>query len=190
MKCPEFQILLDLIESRLDRTQTKKMETHVSECNNCSDKLKWARESLSAMKNMSLVDAPDHVIQKAISLFPKKAASFSDWILAKLSFDSRLTPQLAGVRAEDAGPRQRIYQTDTCKIILMTEADRWIGQIVPTQPGVDAAGCLIELTSKQHKVLETTVTNQNGEFMLAVKPSKNVELKIHGPEAILVRDLK
>jgi hypothetical protein len=34
------------------------------------------------------------------------------------------------------------------------------------------------------------VTNQNGEFMLPGKPSKNAELKIHGPEAILVRDLK
>ncbi|HEY7160775.1 MAG TPA: hypothetical protein VH815_05920 [Acidobacteriota bacterium] len=144
---------------------------------------------MAAMKGMSLVDAPDYVVQRAIALFPKKATKFSDWVLAKLSFDSLVTPQLAGVRAEEAGPRQRIYQTDSFKIILMTESDRWIGQIVPTQPGVETAGCLVELTSK-HKVLKSTVTNQNGEFMLSGKPSKNAELKIHGPEAILVRDIK
>jgi hypothetical protein len=189
MKCPEFQIILDMIENRLDRTQNKKTQTHISECKDCSEKLQWAQESLDAMKSMALVDAPDYVIQKAISIFPKKAAKFSDWVLAKLSFDSWLTPQMAGVRAEEAGPRQRIYQTDSCKIILMTEPYRWIGQLVPTQPGVETAGCLVELTSK-HKVLKSTVTNQNGEFMLTGKPSKNAELKIHGPEAILVRDLK
>jgi hypothetical protein len=189
MKCPEFQIILDLIESRLDRSQNQKIQTHINECNHCSEKLNWAKESLAAMRDTALVDAPDYVIQRAIALFPKKAAKFSDWVLAKLSFDSWVTPQLAGVRAEDAGPRQRIYQTDSCKIILMTEPDRWIGQIVPIQPGVETAGCLVELTSK-HKVLKSTVTNQNGEFMLPGKPSKNAELKIHGPEAILVRDLK
>src|SRR5262245_1554363 len=145
MKCPEFQIIVDLIENRLDRTQTQKTQTHISGCKNCGEKLKWARESLAAMKGMALVDAPDYVIQRAISIFPKKAAKFSDWVLAKLSFDSWVTPQLAGVRAEEAGPRQRIYQTDSCKIILMTEPDRWIGQLVPTQPGVDTAGCLVEL---------------------------------------------
>ena len=189
MKCPEFQIILDLMESRLDKKESQKIETHVSECKNCADKLKWAKESLAAMKSMAIVDAPDYVIQNAISIFPKKAVKFSDWVLAKLSFDSWVTPQLAGVRAEDAGPRQRIYQTETCKIILMTEPDRWIGQIVPTQPGIETAGCLVELTSK-HKVLKSTVTNQNGEFMLLVKPTKNAELKIHGPEAILIRDFK
>lgn len=189
MKCPEFQILLDLLENRVESSQTRKIQTHVTECENCSEKLEWARESQEAMKNMRLVDAPDYVIQKAISIFSKKPAKFSEWILAKLSFDSWITPKLAGVRSEDAGPRQRIYQTESCKIILMTEPDRWIGQIVPTQPGVEIAGCLVELTSK-HKVVKSTVTNQNGEFMLAGKPSKNAELKIHGPEAILVRDLK
>ncbi|MCI0447878.1 hypothetical protein L0152_32265, partial [bacterium] len=69
------------------------------------------------------------------------------------------------------------------------EPDRWIGQIVPTQPGIETSGCLVELTSK-HKVLKSTVTNQNGEFMFPVRPTKNAELKIHGPEAILVRDFK
>lgn len=189
MKCPEFQIILDLIDGRLDRTQNRKIETHVNECSNCAEKLKWAKASLGAMKNSALVDAPDYVIQRGISIFPKKTAKFSDWVLAKLSFDSWVTPQLAGVRGEDSATRQRIYQTDTCKIILMNEPDRWIGQIVPTQPGIETAGCLVELTTK-HKVLKSTITNKNGEFILAVKPTKNAEIKIHGPEAIVVRDLK
>ncbi|MCI0413217.1 hypothetical protein L0222_10515, partial [bacterium] len=187
MKCPKFNILLDLIENRLDRVQARKIETHVNQCNACGNKIEWARGSLTAMRNASLVDAPDYVIQKAISLFPKKKAGFADWVLAKLDFDSWLTPQMAGIRSESAGPRQRIYQTDSYKIILMSEPDRWIGQIVPAQPGVETAGCLVELTSKQ-KVLVSTVTNQNGEFMLTSPRKKNIELRIHGPEAVLVRD--
>ena len=123
------------------------------------------------MKNSTLIEAPEYVIQKAISIFPEQKMKLVDWVTAKLNFDSWLTPEMAGVRSEEVGPRQRIYNTDSYKIVLMNEPGRWIGQIVSGREGVETAGCLVELSSGK-KVLGTTVTNQNGEFMFTADATK------------------
>jgi hypothetical protein len=71
----------------------------------------------------------------------------------------------------------------------MNEPGRWIGQIVSEKPGVETAGCLVELSSGK-KQLGSTVTNQNGEFMFTANRGKNLQLKIHGqPETVLISNL-
>ncbi len=187
MKCPEFDKILDLIENRLGKSEAKKVDTHMKSCTNCIEQAEWARKTMASMKNSTLIEAPEYVIQKAISIFPKERAKLLDWVTAKLNFDSWLTPEMAGVRSEDAAPRQRIYQTDSYKIVLMNEPGRWIGQIVSGREGVETAGCLVELSSGK-KILGSTVTNQNGEFMFNAGANKNLTLKIHGqPESILIQ---
>jgi hypothetical protein len=186
MKCPESSKILDLIENRLAESESQKLETHIQECAKCVDLTEWARRTLATMKNSSLVDAPEYVIQKAVSIFPKEKVKISDWIIAKLNFDSWRTPEMAGMRSEDAGPRQLIYHTYSYKIVLMNEPGRLIGQIVSDRANVETAGCLIELSAGK-KTLGSTVTNQNGEFMLNTETRKNLTLKIHGqPESVLI----
>jgi hypothetical protein len=189
MKCLEFNKILDFVDQNLSKAETQKVEAHLQECTKCAEQAEWAKMTFSAMKNSSLVDAPEYVIQKAVGIFPKQKAKIADWVLAKLNFDSWMVPEMAGVRSEDAGPRQRIYQTASYKIVLMNEPGRWIGQIVSEREGVEIAGCLIELSSGK-KVLGSTMTNENGEFMLMADSKKNLQLKIHGqPESILISGL-
>jgi hypothetical protein len=186
MKCPEFSKILDLIENRLAKSERQTLDAHIHECAKCMDQAEWARKTLATMKNSSLIEAPEYIIQKAISIFPKEKVKISDWVIAKLNFDSWRTPEMAGVRSEDAGPRQLIYHTNSYKIVLMNEPGRLIGQIVSDRADVETAGCLIELSSGR-KTLGSTVTNQNGEFMLSAEPKKNLTLKIHGqPESVLI----
>ncbi len=189
MKCPEFMKILDLVDNRLGKVETQKIKGHISTCAKCTDQAEWARKTLSSMKSSGLVDAPEYAIQKAISIFPKEKVKLAEWVIAKLNFDSWMSPQTAGVRSEDAGPRQRIYQTESYKIILMNEPGRWIGQVVSEKPGVEAAGCLVELSSgKKH--LGSTITNQNGEFMFSSNRNNDLQLKIHGQaETVVIGNL-
>ncbi|HSE42964.1 MAG TPA: hypothetical protein VLH08_19535 [Acidobacteriota bacterium] len=189
MKCLEFNKILDFIDQKLSKSEAQKVEAHIQQCIKCADQAEWAKGTLSAMKSPSLVDAPEYVIQKAVGIFPKQKAKIADWVLAKLNFDSWMVPEMAGVRSEDAGPRQRIYQTASYKIVLMNEPGRWIGQIVSEREGAEIAGCLIELSSGK-KVLRSTVTNENGEFMLLADANKNLQLKIYGiSEWIIINGL-
>jgi hypothetical protein len=186
MKCPEFSKILDFIENRLAKSESQKLETHIQECAKCVDQAEWARKTLATMKNSSPIEAPEYVIQKAVSIFPKEKVKIADWVIAKLNFDSWLAPEMAGVRSKEAGSRQLIYHTGSYKIVLMNEPGRLIGQIVSDRSDVETAGCLIELSSGK-KFLGSTVTNQNGEFMLNAAAKKNLTLKIHGqPESVLI----
>lgn len=192
MKCPELEQILDLKEGRLERSAANQIQAHLKECADCEATARWAEKTLSALHSRSLVDAPEYAIQKAVGLFTAKKATLADWVLAKLNFDTGLMPATAGVRSANTAPRQRIFETDAYKIILMSEAGpeniRWTGQIVANQPDADTAGCLVEL-AKGKKIVGHSLTNQNGEFILN-SPKGRVDLRLHcDPQSIIIPNL-
>jgi hypothetical protein len=193
MRCPELEEILDFLDNRLERSRANVLRSHIESCVSCRETSEWASNTKTAIQSKDLVDAPEYLIKKAIAVFPQKKASFKEWVLAKLSFDSGLVPLTAGVRSSQTAPRQRIYETDTYKIILMSEqgADvtRWTGQIVATQPEAETSDCLVEIV-KGKKSINKSVTNQNGEFLLTSPPGKQFELRVHGqPESVLIQNL-
>ena len=193
MKCLELEQILDYTEGRLDKTEAGKIKTHLNACSSCQNTAEWAATTIKSIASRELVDAPEYLIHRAIQIFPAKKSSFADWVMAKLSFDTALTPALAGMRSAETEPRQRVFETYTHKIILMSETGsegiRWTGQIVANQPDAETAGCLVEL-AKGKKIVVHSTTNQNGEFTMSSPKGTRFDLRIHTePQSFIVPNL-
>lgn len=186
---PEFVEILDLLEGKLDARWKARIESHLeSGCSSCHENVKWARQTSLLMKSSDLVDAPEFVVQKALQAFPPKRRSLQEWVRAKLEFDSALMPALQGVRSEDAGPRQWTYATSSHKVFLMlqpgAQGATLTGQVT-VSPKSESRSCLVQLV-RGSKVVASSSTNENGEFVLSPVPSK-CDLRIHGDrESILI----
>jgi hypothetical protein len=183
-----FSEILDMLENRLNGPAKKSAQDHLkTDCKECKAQYDWAARSLPLLKaNNSLFDAPEFLVQKAVALFPKKKASFKDWIVAKLEFDSWTAPQMAGVRSADRGLRQQTFSSESYKILVMGGDGNLVGQLMANKPGADFGGCLVEAIHSK-KVLASTTTSSSGEFVLHMPPRKRVQIKIHGDqESILI----
>ena len=191
MKCPEFQEILDLVEDKLKPEARKKVEKHISGgCHQCREVRDWASKTIQLMNQDQLVDAPEYAVQKAISLFQGKKNSVLDWVRGKLDFDSWAMPAMAGVRSEDRGPRQMVYITGHYKVVLLLpyarENSMLTGQLIGTDSEAIAKGCLVQVAIKR-KIIDSSLTNASGEFVLSSVPDKKAELLIYGePESIRI----
>lgn len=200
MRCPGFEMITNLVEGQM---KEKKIEVHLQTCGSCTGTAEWVQQIVMAMKSHDLVDAPEYVVARGISAFPKKR-SFNKMIHALLRFDSWAEPMAAGVRSsQNHTPRQLMYQTEDYHIYLMLLPSRGagsvlLGQLVPSRPDVNPAGRLVQL-KMQNRVLSHEKTSDSGEFYLQTRSrrhlhpgadAKSVDLLIYRDnDAILLSDI-
>ena len=206
MRCPGFKMITDWVDGRMkDKEKENQIELHMQTCNSCAGTADWARQIISAMASRDLVDAPEYVLHRAISMFPQKKRILPRLIQAVLRFDSWAEPMAAGVRSGDRAPRQLMYQTQDYNVFLMflpAQDQRAVvlGQLVANNRKSDASGFVVELKERS-RVLSHVKTSASGEFYLKSGtrkqfpgpndvPRKRVDLLIYKDKnSILLSDI-
>lgn len=200
-------MITDWVEGRMkeDNKLQTQMVRHAQTCTSCAGAADWVRQIISAMASRDLVDAPEYVLHRAISMFPQKKKFLPRLAQAVLRFDSWAEPMAAGVRSGDRAPRQLMYQTHDYNIFLMflpspDEGSVVLGQVVPSRPDGDASGFAVQLKAK-NRILSNEQTNASGEFYLKARsgkpfttakgaPKRNIDLLIYKEnDSILLSDI-
>ncbi|HSP07005.1 MAG TPA: hypothetical protein VLR94_07490 [Acidobacteriota bacterium] len=181
------------------------IDAHAQACESCAGTADWVHQILSAMAARDLVDAPEYVLHRAISMFPKKKRILPRLVQAVLRFDSWAEPMAAGVRSQDPAPRQLMYQTQDLSIFLMflpspQRGAVVLGQIVPIHRDSETSGYRVELKERD-RILSHERTNRAGEFYLKSRsrkpftatkgvPKRNIDLLVYKEQdSIVLRDI-
>lgn len=141
-------------------------------------------------------DAPEHVIQRAFTIWqPRRAtapaAGLRARVMAVLGFDSAAGPALAlGVRSAGAATRQLLFSAEGQDIDLRigpadeAPAGRWVlsGQVL----GPEASGSVV-LSDGEGRTVAETLLDEFGEFGLPpVAPGAyGLVLRLDGREIVL-----
>src|SRR4051812_30297858 len=108
-----FEKLADLAEGRLSPEERATLQSHISSCSPCAEKLSGLESVIVIMRNDEGEDAPNALISGAINLFRSRSTlkepSLSKRIAAALSFDSFQMSPAYGVRSGQTQARQLLY---------------------------------------------------------------------------------
>ncbi len=168
-----FEILVDYHEGHAGEQEVRQVREHLAQgCSSCKEQLAGLGRLFSAMSAAPLEHAPDAARERARALFreryePKRRPS----LLARLVFDSRTRPALAGARGEAAVDYQLRFEAGPYEVELWQErqpAGSWylIGQVstqgAPVRP---ASASLLAVGA------ESAASLEEDEFHMAgVKP--------------------
>ena len=188
--CPQtripFETLADLVDGRLPESEAAELRRRLADADaRTRADLAWL-QALASFRRAMPLEAPPEPVREALR------AHFRRWaegrrrpgpfqrLVAQLTFDSRLQPALAGVRAGATGPDQLLYTTDWMDIELhILPAGpgqvRILGQALPHDQDLDMVDCTVQLLAGEQE-LGLTGANELGEFTFEVAPGSDCTL--------------
>ncbi|HJQ67545.1 MAG TPA: hypothetical protein VKA70_01125 [Blastocatellia bacterium] len=196
MRCPRFAILIDYFDGRLGGDGAALVASHLSAaCQKCDEVRLWYSRVRDLAASDDTLDPPPWVLQRALRLFSAerkpKALGRLKQLVASLVFDSLSQPATEGVRLTQSPVRQLLYRADAYSIDLQIapreEAVAAVyGQVLREgEIGFDSVnGLRIELAG-EGLILQSTLTNEMGEFELAEVRHGSYELRIDMREGSL-----
>lgn len=127
---PTFRQLLDWVEGRLDPRAAASLEEQVADADDETHRtITWIRSFLEQSRHQPLEGPPPIVRQRLRQAFAGRAGAAQEVerLAAELTFDSRLGPELVGVRAapgdEEYGrPFQLAFRAGAIDILLDVSA--------------------------------------------------------------------
>lgn len=170
-----FSQLADLVEGRLDPEQAAGLRARIAADPQAAADLAWLEATIGLLRSDAAegVDAPDHVVNRALRLIGPLAPAapqvgLLQRIVAVLRFDSRHQALAPGMRSDTAQQRHLLYTADTCDIDLRITADgntvRVSGQIL----GSDETGTV---TARGASATVQALLNDLSEFTLPPVPT-------------------
>ena len=194
--CPQtripFETLTDLVDGRLPESEAAELRRRLTDADSRTQAdLAWL-QALASFRRAIPLEAPSERVREALR------AHFRRWaegrhrpdpfrrLVAQLTFDSRLQPALAGVRAGATGPGQLLYTTDWMDIELhILPAGpgqvRILGQALPRDPALNVADCAVQLLTGEREI-GLTNTGTLGEFAFEVVPGDDYTLVLVSEE--------
>lgn len=159
--------IIDLAEGRLPPSEAAELRARIAGDPAAMAELHAYEELISLMRDDDSVDAPEHVIARALRLVRSpSSAQRSDVmrrILATLLGDSRQTPLAVGLRSDQTLPRSMTYAAEEYDLDLqiMPRIGRWHirGQVL----GPATSG---SVTLSGADVWHNVPINELGEFSL------------------------
>ena len=192
------EILIDLVEGRLETAAQQEWLQHTANCPACATELRSWQDLSLALRRSHLSSASDELLEKARAMFERPAQVAANpakgvlrQILASLVFDSFTQPAFAGARGQ-AAARQVVMRAEEFDIhvrIWATNENRQVlGQIQPrgTNTFVDAAQ--LHLLQNGERVSSASV-NELGEFHFDFVPSGLLSLQIDLPHLTVIGSL-
>jgi len=175
-----FETLADLVDGRLPESEAAELRRRLTDADSRSRAdLAWLQALASFRRAMSLESPPERVREALRAHFRRWAEGrhqpdLFQRLVAQLTFDSRLQPALAGVRAGTTGPAQLLYTTDRVDIelhLLPAELGQVhiLGQALPCDPDLNVANCAVQLLTGEREI-GLTSTNELGEFTFEAIP--------------------
>jgi hypothetical protein len=180
--------------------QRERQQKHLDEgCTKCANAVGiWRRVREMAVQEDSFLP-PESAIRYARTLyrvFPPAETGSTFIQLARLVFDSRIQPALAGVRSGTEAPERFLFQGDNLVLDVLMEPRQesepvsLLGQIFdPLNPAHLYNNLPVTLLREAGEMARTT-TNEAGEFQLTFNPAQNLLLVVQlGKQAVLVSPL-
>lgn len=139
-----YDVLVDLVEGRLAEVEATALRARIAADPSAQAEVAALTELLALMREDESVDAPEHVIQRALRLMPRATSRPADAVrrfIASLIHDSWRAPQLAmGLRAGERWPRSLLLRAADCELDLQItpSGEQWqlAGQVL----GPEASG--------------------------------------------------
>jgi anti-sigma factor RsiW len=188
-----YEQLVDLAEGRLDAGEAARLRALIAADPAAAAELAALTDLIDLMRSDDSVDAPAHVIARAVRLMrpppvaPAPGAGLLQRIVAVLRGDSRQQPLAAGLRSGQA-VRSLTYSAEAWDLDLQLtpQAGRWQlhGQLL----GPELAG-VVELSAGAEPLAATI--NELGEFSLPPVAPGAYTLRLRlGTHEILVAPLE
>jgi hypothetical protein len=177
----------------------KLMQSHLEGCMECQKTVRiWKRVRDMAGQEESFLppESAVHYARTLYRVFPPVQSGSTLIQLARLIFDSRSQPALAGVRGGTAGPDRFVFQGGSLVLDVMVEPRlegepiSLLGQIFDPQNPADLYDNLPVALVRDAGEMARTTTNRAGEFHLSFTPDQNLLLVVQlRHQAVLVSPL-
>jgi len=188
----ETNTALDFSEGRLDRDQEAFWKQHMDVCDKCAKDVLQLQQLTKALKRPHLTSASKRDLDSVLHLFsPPKQEEPSTLrsLIAAIVFDSSLQPATSGIRGGPEETRQVIMRTEEfdIHIRIWNDGERWkmLGQLLPRQGDEFAQPARFHLLRGASR-LETTITDESGEFYFAQVPEGEFSLQIDLPNLTMI----
>jgi len=176
----------DYVRNALGYKDKAAMQAHLETgCKRCSTALNTWTRVLDAAARERAYEPPESAVRTvkalgAIHVRPRRVP------VARLLFDSLLSPAFAGVRSAGAAPRQMLYGVGDYRIDMRIEpsadALALTGQVlISADPARPVRDVTVKLT-KGRETLAISRTNEFGEFDLECKVSGDLHLELSIPK--------
>jgi len=181
---------LDFVEGRLQKDREAFWKQHVETCTDCAEDLRLWQELAVNLKRSHLVSASQGDLDKVIQIFPTKAAEPARLrsILATTVFDSFLQPALAGARGSSTA-RQLVMRAEEFDIHVKIWGDQdrrqLLGQVLPRNGKDFVRSARFHLLRNGDRI-ESTATDQTGEFHFTDVPEGDLSLQIDLPNLTVI----
>jgi len=184
---------LDLVEGRSNREQEMNWARHMETCNACAREFAAWRQLSVDLKRSHLLSAPDQDLRNVISVFQPQSARLDSTIrtiIASIVFDSFLQPALGGARGSaSSSARQLVMRAEEFDIHIKIWGDRdgkqMLGQLLPRHGKGFAGSARFHLVRNGERV-ESTTTDETGEFRFTDVPEGDLSLQIDLPNLTVV----
>jgi hypothetical protein len=166
-------------------------------CESCEEAIRWYRGLSTMLQKDRGFEPPESSVRGVVRAFHQQKSRVSNLVckVAEKLFDSFADPLPAGIRQHAATGRQILYQTDELQLDLKIdktsdEHERMIiGQLLPRCPTPPGNLSLSKVMLREgERIVQSTYTNELGEFILCVVPrgSYNLEILLANSRKILV----
>lgn len=175
-----FEKLADLAEGRVSSEERAGLQSHVSSCPRCAEKLGGLEGVIGAMRTDQSEDAPPALVANAINLFRSRAVakepSLIKRIAAALNFDSFQMSPAYGVRSGQSAARQLLYSAGDYDLDLRVTQSGEVWNVSGQVLGEECAGGEIEFIGQTSSA--RTELNEQCEFSLAALPAGTYRLRL------------
>jgi hypothetical protein len=188
-------VALDFVEGRLDHGQQTFWKDHLHGCHDCAQNVRYWQKLQTGLQRTHLKSASEADLQRAVHVFeprPEEVRSTLRSIMAAIVFDSFLQPAMAGVRGDASmAARQLVMRADEFDIHIKIWGDvdgrQMLGQLLPRNDQTFRTA-RFHLLRNGEKV-ESTVTDDMGEFHFVDVPEGNLSLQIDLPNLTVIGSL-
>jgi hypothetical protein len=187
---------LDFAEGRLSKEEEAFWKKHMEVCSDCVRNVQEWQQLRVDLKRTRLIGAPERDLENAFEIFgpnssPESSAPRS--VLATIVFDSFLQPALAGARGGASTARQMVMRAEEFDIHLKIWGDQnhrqLMGQLLPRK-GMEFVSAARFHLLRNGERLESTGTDEMGEFHFTDLPEGALSLQIDLPNLTVIGSLK
>ncbi|MFI5174285.1 MAG: hypothetical protein ACHQKY_05480 [Terriglobia bacterium] len=156
-------------------------------CESCEEAIRWYRGLSSMLQKDRGFEPPESSVLGVVKAFRRQKSKVMNLVctVADKLFDSFVDPLPAGVRQLAATERQILYQADEMQLDLKidktsNEHERMIiGQLLPWHSAPPGNLTLSKVMLREgERIVQSTYTNELGEFILCVVPRGSYDLEI------------
>jgi hypothetical protein len=177
---PEFSVLLDWLEGRLDESQALLLDDTIRKGGAETEAdIRWLTDFLETVEASRSAAPPPEVREELVRRFEafagdRRSPTLLDRLVAVLTFDSAAAPALAGLRSAQSQGKQRqlIFESELAEIALNiypNDRDEFLtlsGQIFPKGPQIPSELSVQIIAAGEETEAGLTTIDELGEFVL------------------------